>query len=58
MRGEDDLNDTDPVDEIVPDTLRKIPLESPQSSLTSYTRILDSEFGYPPTPDYQNFNFH
>ena len=31
MGGEDDLKDTDPVDEIVPDTLRNIPLESPRS---------------------------
>ena len=51
MGGEDDLKDTDPVDEIVPDTPRKIPLDSPQSSLTSSTILLDSELGYPPTPD-------
>ena len=31
MGGEDDLKDTDPVDEIVPDTLRNIPLYSPRS---------------------------
>ena len=51
MGGEDYLKDTDPVDEIVPDTLRNIPLDSPWSSLTSSTRLLDSELGYPPTPD-------
>ena len=51
MGGEDDLKDIDPVDEIFPDTLRNIPLESPRSSLTSSTRLLDSELGYPPTPD-------
>ena len=51
MGGENDLKDTDPVDEIVPDTLVKIPLESPRSSLTSSKRLLDSELGYPPTPD-------
>ena len=51
MGGEDDLKDTDPVDEIFPDTLRNIPLDSPRSSLTSSTRLLDSELGYPPTPD-------
>ena len=50
MGGEDDLKDTDPVDKIVPDNLRNIPLESPRSSLTSSTRLLDSELGYPPTP--------
>ena len=52
MGGEDDLKDTDPVDEIVPDTLRNISLDSPRSLLTSSTRLLDSELVYPPTPDY------
>ena len=42
MGGKDELKDTDPVDEIVPDTLRKIPFESPRSSLTLSTRLLDS----------------
>ena len=51
MGGEDDLKETDPVYEIVPDTPRNIPLDSPRSSLTSSTRLLDSELGYPPTPD-------
>ena len=51
MGGEDDLKDTDPVYEIIPDTPRNIPLDSPRSSLTSSTRLLDSELGYPPTPD-------
>ena len=51
MGGEDDLKDIDPVNEIFPDTLRNIPLESPRSSLTSSTRSLDSELGYPPNPD-------
>ena len=51
MGGEDDLKDTDPVDEIVPDTLRNIPLESPRSSLTLSTSLLDSELGYPQNPD-------
>ena len=50
MGGEDDLKNT-PFDKIVPDTLRNIPLESPRSSLTLSTRLLDSELGYPPTPD-------
>ena len=51
MGGEDEHKETDPVDEIVPDTTRNIPLDSPRSSLTSSTRLLDSELGYPPTPD-------
>ena len=51
MGGEDDLKDIDTVNEIFPDTLRNITLESPWSSLTSSTRLLDSELGYPPTPD-------
>ena len=58
MGGEDDLKDTDPIDEIVPDTPRNIPLDSPRSSLTSSTRLLDSELGYPPTPDSRNFNLY
>ena len=53
MGGEDDLKDTDPMDEIAPDTPINIPLDSPWSSLTSSTRLLDSELGYPPTPDSQ-----
>ena len=51
MGGEDDLKDTDPVNEIVPNTIRNIPSESPGSSLTSSTRLSDAELGYPPTPD-------
>ena len=51
MGGEYYLKDTYPVDEIFPDTLRNIPLESPRPSLTSSTRLLDSELGYPPNPD-------
>ena len=42
MGGEDDLKDTDPVDEIAPDTPRNIPLYSPRLSLTLSTRLLDS----------------
>ena len=53
MGGEDDLKYIDPVDEIVPDTLRNIPLGSPRSSLPLSTRLLDSELGYPPTPDFR-----
>ena len=51
MGGEDDLKDTDPVDEIVPNTIRHILSESPRSSLTASTRLLDAELGYTPTPD-------
>ena len=51
MGGEYDLKDTDPVDEIVPNTIRNIPSESPPSSLTASTRLSDAELGYPPTPD-------
>ena len=41
MGGEDDLKDTDPVDEIVSNTIRNIPLDSPQSSLTASTIVSD-----------------
>ena len=51
MGGEDDLKDTDPVDEMVPNNIRNIPSESPRSSLTASTRLSDAELGYPPTPD-------
>ena len=51
LHNEDDLDDTNPTNQIVPDTPRNIPLDSPWSSLTSSTRLLDSELGYPPTPD-------
>ena len=50
MGGEDDLKEIDPVDKIVLDTLRNIPMKLPRSSLTLSTRLLDSELGYPPTP--------
>ena len=42
MGGEDDLKDTDPVDEIVLDTIMNIYSESPRSSLTLSTRLLES----------------
>ena len=51
MGGEDDLKDTDPVDEIFPNNISNIPSDSPQSSLTLSTGLLDTELGYPPTPD-------
>ena len=51
MGGEDDLKDTDPVDEIFPNTIRNIPSESPRSSFTASTWLSDTELGYPPTPD-------
>ena len=51
MGGEDDLKYTDPVNGIVPNTIRNIPLESPWSSLTASTRLSDAELGYPPTID-------
>ena len=51
MGGENDLKDTDSVNEIVLDTSRNIPWESPWSSLTLSTILLDAELGYPPTPD-------
>ena len=51
MGGEDYLNDTDPVDEIFPNTIRKIPSESCRSSLTASTKLSDAELVYPPTPD-------
>ena len=51
MGGEDDLKDTEPLDETVPNTIRNISSELPRSSLTLSTRLLDAELGYLPTPD-------
>ena len=34
LNSEDDLNDINPSNQIVPNTIKNIPLESPQSSLT------------------------
>ena len=45
MGVEYDLKDTYPVDEIFPNTIRKIPSDSPRSSLTASTRLSDTELG-------------
>ena len=51
LGGKDYLKDKDPVNEIVPNTISDIPLESPRSSLNASTRLSDAELGYPPTSD-------
>ena len=40
LPSEDDIKDTNPVDEIVPNTINNIPLESPWSSFTAASRLL------------------
>ena len=39
LPSEDVLNDTNPSNEIVPDTIKNILLESPRSSLTEASRL-------------------
>ena len=54
MGCEDDLKDTDPVDENVPNTIRNISSESPRSSLTEASRLSAAELGCPrklPNPE-------
>ena len=51
LPSEDDLEDTNPVDEIVPNTIKNIPSESLQSSLTAASRLSDTELGCSQTPD-------
>ena len=51
LPSEDDLKDTNPVNEIVPNTIKKITSESPRSSLTAASRLSATELGCPQTPD-------
>ena len=53
LHSEDDLNDTNPANQIFPNTIKNIPLESPQSSLTEASILSATEFGCPRTPESQ-----
>ena len=50
LPSEDDLDDTNPANEIIPNTINNIPLESPWSSLTKASRLSTTELGCPQTP--------
>ena len=47
----DDLDDTNPTNEIVPNNIKNIPLESPWSSLTDASRLSATELSCPQTPE-------
>ena len=48
-----DLEDTNPANKIVPNTIKNIPSESPRSSLTAASRLSATELGFPQTPEYR-----
>ena len=51
LHSEDDLDDTNMANEIVPNTINNIPSESPWSSLTEASRLLAAELGCPRNPE-------
>ena len=51
LHSEDDLEDTNPVDDIVPNNIKNISSESPRSSLTAASRLSATELGCPQTLD-------
>ena len=51
LHSEDDLNDTNLTNQIVPNIIKNIPLESPWSSLTKASRLSAAELGCPRTPE-------
>ena len=53
LHSEDDLDDTKPTNQIVPNTINNIPSESHRSSLTKASRLSATELGCPRTPRYR-----
>ena len=51
LHSEDDLDDTNPTNQIVPNIIKNIPSESPRSSLTEASRLSAAELGCPLTPN-------
>ena len=51
LHSEDDLDDTNLTNQIVPNTIKKIPLDSPRSSLAEASRLSAIELGCPRTPE-------
>ena len=50
LHSEDDLDYTNPTNQIVPNIIKNIPSESPRSSLTKASRLSAAELGCPRTP--------
>ena len=50
LYSKDDLDDINPTNQIVPDTIKTIPLESPWSSLTEASILSATDLGCPRTP--------
>ena len=51
LHSEDDLDETNPANEIIPNIIKNIPSESPWSSLTKASRLSAAELGCPRTPE-------
>ena len=51
LHSEDDLDDTNPTNKIVPNIIKNIPSESPWSSLTEASRLPATELGCPQNPE-------
>ena len=51
LHSEDDLDDTNPANQIVPNTIKNITSELPRSSLAEASRLLATELGYSQTPE-------
>ena len=51
LHSEDDLDDTNPTNQIVPNIIKNIPSESPRSSLTKASSLSAAELGCPRTPE-------
>ena len=53
LHSEDDLDDTNPTNQIVPNIIKNITSESLWSSLTEASRLSATDLGCPRTPQYQ-----
>ena len=51
LHSDDDLDDTNPTNQIVPTIIQNIPSESTRSSLTEASRLSAAELGCPRTPE-------
>ena len=51
LHSEYDLDDINPANQIVPNTIKNIPSESPLSSLTKASRLSATELGCPRTSE-------
>ena len=53
LHSEDDLDDINLTNQIVPTIIKNIPSESPRSSLTKSSRLSAAELGCPRTPEFR-----